>query len=334
MNLYQSFLKFPNIDYYDDDWRLFTVRFPKLVEEDKNLEKLLSKNLFLREKWIEIKDEIKYSIEDELLWLPYTENHLLDESSLLKKVLDIANNILKANLFKSLSEDKINIDGLPRRFSFLEEEYKIQYNVLPEELDDFDNSNILDDLKSIERSLQNFELDNVDLINLIASPNYTLINHSPVLQQIPIIKQVDFFDPAIYELIKKNPELLKTLDWRIFEEMLADILKTFGYDIELTRKTKDGGIDVIAIKGDTDFGMHKYILQAKRYSNSVQVSPVRELLFLHNEHRASKSCLATTSIFTKGAWELADKYRWTLDLKDKSGILNWINKVTDIRKKK
>ena len=124
---------------------------------------------------------------------------------------------------------------------------------------------------------------------------------------------------------------MDTIDWRIFEEMLADMLKTFGYTIELTKRTKDGGIDVIAIKSDNDFGLHKYILQAKRYSNRVQVSPVRELLFLHDDQRASKSCLATTSTFTKGAWELADKFRWTLELKDKEGILNWIDKVIKLQ---
>jgi restriction system protein len=147
----------------------------------------------------------------------------------------------------------------------------------------------------------------------------------------PIIKQVDYFDPAVYELIRKNPQLLNTLDWRIFEEMLADILKTFGYSIELTKRTKDGGIDVIAIKADNDFGSHKYILQAKRYSKAIQVSPIRELLFLHSEQRASKCCLATTSTFTTGAKELGEQYRWTLELKDKQGILEWIERADAIK---
>lgn len=159
-------------------------------------------------------------------------------------------------------------------------------------------------------------------------------SEKPIIKITPVIKQVDYFDPAVYELIKKNPELLKTMDWRVFEEMLADILKTFGYAIELTKRTKDGGIDVIAIKGDTDFGMHKYILQAKRYTKAVQVSPVRELMYLHSDQKASKSCLATTSTFTKGAWQEAEKHKWTLDLKEREGILKWVDRAIEIKQKK
>lgn len=149
----------------------------------------------------------------------------------------------------------------------------------------------------------------------------------------PIITLKDYFDPTIYDLIKKQPELLKTMDWRVFEEMLADILRHFGYDVELTRATKDGGIDVIAIRKDSHFGVHKYLLQAKRYNNAVEVSPVRELLFLQNEHMATKSCLATTATFTKGAWELAAKHRWHLELKDRDGIMQWIDDVLKIKNK-
>ncbi|RZJ88063.1 MAG: restriction endonuclease [Chryseobacterium sp.] len=150
-----------------------------------------------------------------------------------------------------------------------------------------------------------------------------------MIRTVPIIKKVDFFDPQIYQVIKKNPQLLKTMDWRLFEEMLADILRKFKYSVELTKPTKDGGIDIFAIKHDDNFGMHKYLLQAKRYSEAVQVSPVRELLFLHDEHRATKSCLATTASFTKGAWELAESHKWKMELKDQEGILQWINKITN-----
>src|SRR5690606_31300850 len=148
-----------------------------------------------------------------------------------------------------------------------------------------------------------------------------------IIKTVSVVKVVDYFDPSIYALIKKNPDLLKTLDWRIFELMLADILRKFGYTVELTQPTKDGGIDIIAIKNEENFGKHKYLLQAKRYKDSVEVSPVRELLFLHDHFKASKSCLATTANFTKGAWKLADEYKWQLELKDQKGILEWINKI-------
>lgn len=161
-----------------------------------------------------------------------------------------------------------------------------------------------------------------------------IIPSKDILIVPPTVKVVDYFDPTIYEIIKKNPDLLRSMDWRLFEEMLADILKHFGYSIELTRPTKDGGIDVIAIKHDSYLGDHKYILQAKRQTKAVQVAPVRELLFLHNDLKATKSCFATTTTFTNGAWQEAEKYKWQLELKDRNGILEWIDAVYKIRKNK
>jgi HJR/Mrr/RecB family endonuclease len=145
---------------------------------------------------------------------------------------------------------------------------------------------------------------------------------------------LDVVDINLYKLIVKQPELLKTMDWRIFELLLADILKTLGYDIELTKATHDGGIDLFAVKGDSEFGVHRYLLQAKRYKNKVQVEPVRSLLFLHNQYRATKSCLATTAHFTKGAWILANNYKWQLELKDYEEIYRWVKRVLELKQQK
>lgn len=149
----------------------------------------------------------------------------------------------------------------------------------------------------------------------------------------PRIIQLDPIDYALYQAIQENPELLKTLHWRAFEELLADILKTLGYEVELMCGTKDGGVDIIALANNTDFGPHKYLLQAKRYAHSVGVAPVRELMFLQNHHHASKSCLATTAEFTIGAWELAHQYPWQLELRDYQGLREWIDAAIRVKQK-
>lgn len=331
MNIYKSYINETTSDVYESEWREFTAFFPELIEYDKNFTKLLKDNLFIKEKWIEIRDEIKYSIEDELILLPYIRTDILNENTLIREVISITDNVLKANLFKSLSDDNVDSSSLPQPYFFLEDAQTVQFRTLDLEQSSEINDNVLSELRLIENNLKNFKLDIEELISNLYKSGFKTTTQRRVIQRVPIIKQVDYFDPSVYKLLQTNPELLKTLDWRIFEEMIADILKTFGYTIELTKKTKDGGIDVFAIKSDKDFGQHKYILQAKRYTNSVQVSPIRELLYLHSEQGASKSCLATTSTFTKGAWELADKHRWTLELKDRDGILKWIDRVITIK---
>jgi len=131
-------------------------------------------------------------------------------------------------------------------------------------------------------------------------------------------------DTELCRMLAAQPDLLRTLHWREFEKVLAKILEKLEYEIELTRATKDGGIDIFAIKKKAIFGPHKYIVQAKRTEKAVGVEPVRELLFLTSDHRVSKSCLATTSRFTKGAWDLAEQYKWELELKDHDRLQEWI----------
>lgn len=138
---------------------------------------------------------------------------------------------------------------------------------------------------------------------------------------------IDNIDIDVYDSIIANPELLKSINWRDFEKLLAYVLEKFEYEIELNRGTKDGGVDIIAIKKDTPFGPNRYLIQAKRWKNKVGVEPVRSLIWAHNEYRVTKSCLATTSAFTKGAWDLANQYKWQVELKDYEKIIEWIRSV-------
>jgi restriction system protein len=130
------------------------------------------------------------------------------------------------------------------------------------------------------------------------------------------IVMLDMVDPSLFKLLQHNPSLLRTLDWRAFEKLLAEVLYRLGYEVELQRGTKDGGVDIFAIRRDGAFGGHRYILQAKRWTGRVGIEPVRELLYLRHAYQATKACLATTSTFTAGAWKLAAENQWHLDLRD------------------
>jgi Restriction endonuclease len=135
-------------------------------------------------------------------------------------------------------------------------------------------------------------------------------------------------DLRVYKEIISNPELAKSINWRNFEFLLAKILEKFEYEVEVLKGSKDGGIDVIALKKNSTFGNERYLIQAKKWSNKVGVDPVRQLLWAHNEYKVTKSCLITTSKFTKGAWELADKYKWQIELKDYDKLNEWIDEAS------
>ncbi|MDP2540336.1 hypothetical protein CSC81_07715 [Tenacibaculum discolor] len=131
-------------------------------------------------------------------------------------------------------------------------------------------------------------------------------------------------DLNVYKAIITNHELAKSLNWRNFEKLIAKILEKFEYEVELQKGTKDGGVDVIAIKKNTPFGDERYLIQAKRWNNKVGVEPVRSLIWAQNEYKVTKSCLVTTSTFTKGAWDLAHKNKWQIELKDYEKLIEWI----------
>jgi len=130
--------------------------------------------------------------------------------------------------------------------------------------------------------------------------------------------------PELLAVISTHPELLRTVEPRTFERILAELLEIQGYTVELQRGTKDGGIDIFALMKEGPLGPHRYLVQAKRWTNAVGVAPVRELLFLHDHHRVSKACLVTTSRFTRGAWKLADEYQWQLELRDYDRLREWV----------
>jgi len=95
-----------------------------------------------------------------------------------------------------------------------------------------------------------------------------------------------------------------------FEEFLKIYLEKIGLDeIEVTQKSRDGGIDLKAIKNGidelSDLDAVKYYIQAKRYkpSSSVPIANVRELRGVMTT--GYKGVLITTGKFSKDAYEFA-----------------------------
>jgi restriction system protein len=131
------------------------------------------------------------------------------------------------------------------------------------------------------------------------------------------------------ELIEEG-RLLSEMEWRDFEKLIAELLERDGWEIQLMRGTKDGGIDVISSRNDAAVGRLKAIWQAKRYGegHKVQLAHARELSGVVERERASKGVLVTTTSLTKGAvkWIKQDEFR--LDAKDGEAVKRWIEKYS------
>lgn len=101
---------------------------------------------------------------------------------------------------------------------------------------------------------------------------------------------------------------LAVMDWKDFENLIRELFeKEFsseGSEVKITRASKDGGVDAIVFDPDPIRG-GKIVIQAKRYTNTVGVSAVRDLYgTVHNEG-AIKGILITTSDYGSDSYNFA-----------------------------
>lgn len=112
-------------------------------------------------------------------------------------------------------------------------------------------------------------------------------------------------------------EQLNRLSGIEFEKLCAAIISDMGFQIELTKASGDGGIDIIA-RNSLPLYRGKYIVQCKRYSGTVGEPILRDLYGVVMSERANKGILMTTGTFTRSAIAFAEGK--PLELIDISGI--------------
>ncbi len=134
---------------------------------------------------------------------------------------------------------------------------------------------------------------------------------------------------GLIKYLAKHPELLYTLEPRKFEELVAEIFRDKGYNVELTPKTRDGGKDIYAIRKEP-FGSLLYVIECKRYasSNKVGVEVVRGLYGVTQAEKATMGIIATTSTFTSTALDFAAPLKYQLSLRDYDALQEWLSEYS------
>lgn len=137
---------------------------------------------------------------------------------------------------------------------------------------------------------------------------------STIITAYPIIKDINL---EIIRYLAKNPNYLYSLSSRKFEELIAYILKDFGFDVELTKATRDGGKDIIAYFKNEITSFLTYV-ECKKYSmnNPVGVEIIRSVYGQQRISQANKSLIITTSFFTRDALNLQRTIMNEMELKD------------------
>jgi hypothetical protein len=134
----------------------------------------------------------------------------------------------------------------------------------------------------------------------------------------------------LVERVAAAPWSVAELTPRQFEELIAEIFDRTGHEVHLTKRTRDGGYDIVAVRRALDIPV-RYIVECKRYDpkRKVSLDIVQRLLGVKIATRANKAILVTTSSFTADAQRFADSHYWDLTLRDGEAVLQWIRELKE-----
>ncbi len=151
------------------------------------------------------------------------------------------------------------------------------------------------------------------LKGISSSKLYSLTPIAPILR----IDREDKRFVSSYEVADDLGEQfnLAAMDWVDFEHLIREVFEkefaSSGGEVKVTRASRDGGIDAVAFDPDPIRG-GKIVIQAKRYTNTVGLSAVRDLYGTVINEGAAKGILITTADYGPDAYEFANGKPLTL----------------------
>jgi hypothetical protein len=169
----------------------------------------------------------------------------------------------------------------------------------------------------------------------LAEPNYDdepdaeeLIKADEMLVKgAGLVVEIDVaeINSELIRYLAEHPEKMREMDARKFEELVAELFKDKGYDVEVTPRSKDGGLD-IRVFHRSDLGSFVTLVECKRYAetNKVEVGIVRQLYGVVSADNATSGLIATTSFFTAGAKSFQKRLGARLKLADFEELKAWL----------
>lgn len=139
--------------------------------------------------------------------------------------------------------------------------------------------------------------------------------------------QIVLATDSLIKSLKKSPMDIYKVTPRQFEQIIADLLCDMGWEVELTKETRDGGKDILAYM-NTDLGKLLCLVEAKRYSSTrpVGVGLIRTLYGTFCDYQANSAMMVTTSRYSDDAREFQKRHGYHLSLREYTDVVEWIQK--------
>ena len=118
------------------------------------------------------------------------------------------------------------------------------------------------------------------------------------------LSNIDQIIRAKYFDIDRPNDLLYNITPYEFEYLVAELFSSMGYEIEITKKSHDNGIDIIA-KNNNLIKKELLVIQCKRYKQNITVKDIRELLGVIELNKATKGIFCTSSDYTPASKKIS-----------------------------
>lgn len=264
-------------------------------------------------------------------------NNINDNLEWMKKISSIVDNPLHRKLQEI--NKSFGSSLFPNRELFDKiNKLNISYPVIELPKLNFPINTYQDSFKSLEILNQNplkelvekLQIRSFDLADLIENYEEEVLEEESKILYQPvknlIIDTSNNIKEMLFEIYLNNEKLYK-ISPREFEKVIAELLYHNGFEVELTKQTRDNGFDILALKQIDNLSPIKYLVECKRYApkRKIGVEIVRSFKEVIQTEQANKGIIVTTSYFSADAIKKQKETPYLLDYKDKDELLNWVS---------
>jgi HJR/Mrr/RecB family endonuclease len=127
--------------------------------------------------------------------------------------------------------------------------------------------------------------------------------------------------------LARHPGDIDRVHHRTFEAIVAELVRDSGWSVELTKRTRDGGYDIVCLRTDVTGNVVKIVVETKLYGRgrTVGLLTVDRIMGAASRDGARAALVVTNSHFSADSWR-----RWEhrigqdLALVDREELFLWL----------
>lgn len=135
----------------------------------------------------------------------------------------------------------------------------------------------------------------------------------------------------IMKWLSERPNDIDRVHDRSFEAIVAEVISNKGWKVELTKRTRDGGYDILCLKADELGFPVTMIVETKLYGfgHSVGLPIVDRLMGVSSRIEADRALVVTNSRFTIDVWKHWEhRVNRDLGLIDRQELIDWLRQYS------